>query len=170
MGALAVKTLFICIGPVALIFGITGCSAGSANPSDGVSSIQANGATFKIEDAAVYSNCLSLTFGIRGFVIPPEKYPQEFFPPAKSIEVKVTASAGELTGRPLGGGGGGGGDEDDGRVWMEQQLLYSLDRSVPQGEEVSVEIILSLDDDFGRAAPLEFHIPLTAGPGGGDCH
>jgi hypothetical protein len=52
---------------------------------------------------------------------------------------------------------------------MEQQGLYSLDESVPEGQEVTLEALVTLDDDFGRGEPLRFEIPLVAGPGGGSC-
>lgn len=152
---------------LSFLLATAGCT-GASLPVDAVSAIQIDGATFEIGDAAVASNCLSMTFAVRGNTPSPEMDPQLFFPPAKGIQVNVVALAGHLAGRPLGGGGGGG-DEEDGRVWMEQQLLYSLDGPVSEGEEVTLEIMLTLDDDFGRTEPLQFRIPLVAAPGGGIC-
>ena len=126
-------------------------------------------ATVQIADAAVYSNCVSLTLSVRGFRPPLGADPQAYFPPAKAIDLQVVSLDGGLAARPLGGGGGGGGDEEDGRIWMEQQGLYSLDESVPEGQEVTLEALVTLDDDFGRGEPLRFEIPLVAGPGGGSC-
>lgn len=152
-----------------LLGGITGCEGLGIDPGMQNSSQLEDGAIVQIVDAAVYSNCLSMTLSVRGFRPSPGVDPQAYFPPAKSIDLQVVSSGGELTARPLGGGGGGGGDEEDGRIWMEQQGLYSLEESVPEGEEVSLEAIVALDDDFGSPEPLEFQIPLVAGPGGGSC-
>jgi hypothetical protein len=154
-----------------LTLSLAACGSIGSPAGDGDSTIEIDGTIFQIQDAAVYSNCLSTTFAIRAFVPPPGMNPQAFFPPGKTIEVRIITPSGELDGHPLGGGGGGGGggDEEDGRVWMQQSLLYSLEGSLPEGEQVTLELTIALDDDFGRTEPLEFHIPLTAGPGGGTC-
>jgi hypothetical protein len=155
-------------GLAALLASSTGCRGGGG-PGSQVTAMEIDGAAFEVADAAVSSNCLSMTFAVRGFLPPPGVDPQTFFPPAKSIDIRLIAPGGELSARPLGGGGGGGGNEEDGRIWMEQGALYSLSGSVPEGEEVTVNLVVSLDDDFAAAEPLEFRVPVVAGPGGGTC-
>ncbi len=152
-----------------LLASIAGCARGGINPGMPVSTQLVDGATVEITDSAVYSNCLSLTFSVRGFRPAVGVDPQAYSPPAKTIDLRVVYLGGELSAHPMGGGGGGGGDEEDGRIWMDQQGLYSLEESVPEGQEVMLEVIVTLDDDFGSSEPLRFQVPLVAGPGGGTC-
>jgi hypothetical protein len=154
---------------VTLLVAIAGCGGVGTNPELQVSSQLIDGATFEIADVAVYSNCLSITFSVRGFRPASGVDPQAYFPPAKTIGIQVSSSEGELGARLLGGGGGGGGNEEDGRLWMEQEGLYLLEDTVPEGAEITVHATVALDDDFGSPEPLRFQIPIIAGPGGGDC-
>jgi hypothetical protein len=153
----------------ALLLATTGCKGTGGDPGPGVSAIDVNGAKFEIADAAVASNCLSMAFAVRGFRPPPGVDPQAYFPPAKSIDIQVLTHGGELGARALGGGGGGGGNQEDGRIWMQHRMLYSLEGSVPEGEVVTLDVTVVLDDDFERAEPLRYHISVVAGPGGGTC-
>ena len=65
--------------------------------------------------------------------------------------------------------GGGGGNDEDGRVWMRQEMHYSLSAPVAEGVEVPLEITVVLNGDFGVSEPLEYRVPVIAGPGGGLC-
>jgi hypothetical protein len=141
---------------------------GSLSDTD-VTSTRLNGATFEISDAAVYSNCLSLAFAVRGFRPPAGMDPQALLPPAKSLEVRLVTRGEEFQALASGGGGGGGGDEDDGRIWLEQRAMYSLPRAIPEQQEVVLEITAVLDEDFQIAEPLTYRVSLVAGPGGGTC-
>ena len=152
-----------------VLFSTTGCEAPRGTSQTQVSPQELNGAIFEVEDAALASNCLSMTLAVRGFRPPSGTDPRTYFPPAKSVNLRVLTPDGELAAEPLGGGGGGGGDEEDGRVWMQQQILYSLAASVAEGQEVTVEVTVALDDDFNSPDPLTFELPLVAGPGGGSC-
>jgi hypothetical protein len=75
----------------------------------------------------------------------------------------------QLEAIPLGGGGGGGGQDDDGRIWMRQEIFYSLSAPVPEGTQVPLDVTVVLNEDFGRSEPLMFRLPVVAGPGGGMC-
>jgi hypothetical protein len=147
----------------------TGCSLARPDVAARSPSIEIDGARFEISDVAVYSNCLNLAFAVSAFLLPAGADPQAFFPPAATIAIKVVTPDGELAAHALGGGGGGGGDEDDGRIWMEQRALFSLEQPVPEGTDVALEITVILDKDFGQSQPLQYVIPVVSGPGGGSC-
>jgi len=153
----------------AFLAATTACGATRSDVDLGSPAIEIDGAQFEISDAAVYSNCLNFAFAVSGFEPPAGADPQAFFPPATTIDIKVTTPDGELAALALGGGGGGGGDEDDGRVWMEQRALFSLERPVAEGTDVTLEITATLDEDFGQSQPLRYEIPVVSGPGGGSC-
>jgi hypothetical protein len=152
-----------------LLAATTACGAARADVDSGSPSIEIDGARFEISDVAVYSNCLNFAFAVSAFQPPAGADPQAFFPPAATIDLKVTTPDGELAAHALGGGGGGGGNEDDGRIWMEQRALFSLDQPVAEGTDVTLEITAILDEDFGQSQPLRYEIPVVAGPGGGSC-
>ncbi len=164
MRAFATTTLLAGLAAAA-----AGCSAVAPKGGSPTAAIEIDGALFQISDAAVYSNCLNLAFAVRGFDPPAGADPQAFFPPATTIDIKVTTPDGELAAHVLGGGGGGGGDEENGRIWMEQRALFSLEQPVAEGTDVTLEITAILDEDFGQSQPLLYEIPVVAGPGGGSC-
>ena len=138
-------------------------------PAPSTSSISFDRASFKIADAAISSNCLTLAFAVGGYSLPTGALPQHGFPPAKSITIRASSPGLLLEPIPLGGGGGGGGDDEDGRVWMRQETHYSLSAPVAEGVEVPLEITVVLNDDFGMSEPLEYRVLVIAGPGGGLC-
>jgi hypothetical protein len=153
----------------AFLAGCVSCAPQPKAPEAFMSSVTLDGAVFEIADAAISSNCLSLVFSVRGFSPPPGSPPQYGVPPAKSIAIR--AGIPELLSDPipLGGGGGGGGNDEDGRVWMRQEMTYSLAAPVAPDTEVPLEITVLLNDDFRRPEPLEYRVPVVAGPGGGLC-
>jgi hypothetical protein len=128
------KVLIIVVTLAAFLPGISGCGSLPRDPAPAVSAIELDGAVFEIADAAIASNCLSITLRVRGFRPEPGIEPRAYFPPAKQIVIRVDTPDSELTAAPLGGGGGGGGDEEDGRIWMEQQILHSLSASLTTAE------------------------------------
>jgi hypothetical protein len=152
-----------------LLVATTACGASRPHIDSGSPSIELDGARFEISDVAVYSNCLNFAFSVSAFQPPAGADPQAFFPPATTIDIKLTTQDGELAAYALGGGGGGGGDDDDGRIWMEQRALYSLEQPVAEGTDVTLEITATLDEDFGQSQPLQYEIPVVSGPGGGSC-
>jgi len=152
-----------------LILGLVGCLPQAKTPEPSTSSISLDGASFKIADAAISSNCLTLAFAVGGYSLPPGALPQHGFPPAKSITIRASSPGLLLDPIPLGGGGGGGGNDEDGRVWMRQEMHYSLSAPVAEGVEVPLEITVVLNDDFGMSEPLEYRVSVIAGPGGGLC-
>ena len=155
-------------GLAAPLASLAACGRGGGQGSQ-VTAREIEGATFEIANAAVSSNCLRLSFAVRGFLPPVAIDPQAFFPPAKGIDVQVVAPGGGLSASLLGGGGGGGGDEADGRIRMKQGALYSLSGSVQEGEEVMLDLVVLPADDFATSDLLELRVPVVAGPGGGTC-
>jgi len=153
----------------ALVVGLVSCAPQGEAPEASVSSITLDGVVFEIADAAISSNCLSLAFAVRGYSPPMGALPQHGFPPAKSIVIRTSIPGMLPDLMPLGGGGGGGGNEEDGRVWMRQEMTYSLGAPVTQDTEVPLEITVVLNEDFGRPESLEYRVPVVAGPGGGLC-
>jgi len=153
----------------AFVTGAVACTSQANPPVASTSSVTLNGAIFEIADAAISSNCLTLAFAVGGYSPPAGALPQHGFPPAKSIVIRTSSPGVLLEPIPLGGGGGGGGDDEDGRVWMRQEMHYSLSAPVTQGTEVPLEITVVLNDDFGMSEPLEYRVILVAGPGGGLC-
>jgi len=153
----------------ALVLVVAACTPRVETPAASTSSVIMDGAVFEIADAAISSNCLSLAFAVRGYVPPPGALPQHGFPPAKSIAIRASSPGALLDPVPLGGGGGGGGQDEDGRVWMRQEMFYSLSAPVPENTQVPLEITVVLNEDFGSSAPLLYRIPVVAGPGGGLC-
>lgn len=155
-----------------LVAAASGCQAIAESVDSQVTSLERQGARFEISDAAVYSNCLTLAFAVRGFRPPPGLEPQEFFPPATRIDIEASTPDGPLEVLPTGGGGGGGGgggDEADGRIWMEQRIEQTLAQPVPEGEEVTLVITATLDEDFASNEPLTYRLTVRTGPGGGSC-
>jgi hypothetical protein len=49
---------------------------------------------------------------------------------------------------------------------MRQEIHYSLSAPVAEGVEVPLEITVVLNDAFGWSEPLEYRVPVVAGPGG----
>jgi len=152
-----------------LFLGCVSCAPQGEDLEASISSITLNGAVFEIADAAISSNCLNLAFAVRGYSPPIGALPQHGFPPAKSIAIQAGIPGLLSDPMPLGGGGGGGGNDEDGRVWMRQELAYSLGTPVIQDTEVPLEITVVLNDDFGIPEPLKYRVAVFAGPGGGLC-
>jgi hypothetical protein len=90
----------------ALVLGLAGCLPQAKTPEPSTSSISLDGASFKIADAAISSNCLTPAFAVGGYSLPPGALPQHGFPPAKSITVRASPPGLHLDPIPLGGGGG----------------------------------------------------------------
>jgi hypothetical protein len=157
------------LAAAALALIAVGCGSRADLKASSVSSITLEGADFKIADAAISSNCLTLIFAVDGYTPPPDAHPQYGFPPAKSMTIGTSAPDIVLDPMPLGGGGGGGGNDEDGRVWMRQEMHYSLATPVAQDTQVPLEISVVLNDDFGVSDPLEYRVLVVAGPGGGLC-
>ncbi len=152
-----------------LTIAIFACSSPSGPSEVPTSSVTLDGAIFEITDAAISSNCLSLTFSVRGYASPADAFPQHGFAPATSIAIR-SSIPGLLTDlMPLGGGGGGGGQGEDGRVWMRQEMQYALGAPVAEDTTVPLDITVVLNEAFGRSEALEFQVPVVAGPGGGFC-
>ena len=116
----------------ALVLGLVGCLPQAKTSDPSTSSIAVDGASFRIADAAISSNCLTLAFAVGGYSLPAGALPQHGFPPAKSITIHASSPGLLLDPIPLGGGGGGGGNDEDGRVWMRQEVHYSLGEPVPE--------------------------------------
>lgn len=141
--------------------------AGSAEVSS--SSVTIDGAVFEIADVAISSNCLTIAFSVRGYEPPSASFRQQGFPPAESMTV-VSDPPSRLSDPVfLAGGGGGGGQEEDGRLWMRQEMHYALRAPIPEGTEVPLDITVVLNEAFEMSEPLEFRVPVVAGPGGGSC-
>jgi len=153
----------------ALLLSVVACAPQGEKPEASVSSVELDGAVFEIADVALSSNCLSLAFAVRGYSPPIGAPAQHGFPPAKSIAIQACIPGLISDPMPMGGGGGGGGNDEDGRVWMRQEMTYSLAAPVPQDTEVPLKITVVLNEDFGRSEPLEYRVPVVAGPGGGLC-
>ncbi len=153
----------------ALVMVVVACTPQAETHVGSTSSVTLDGAIFEIADAAISSNCLSLAFAVRGYSPPSGALPQRGFPPAKSIAIRTSSPGVLLDADPLGGGGGGGGQDEDGRVWMRQEMFYSLSAPVPEDTEVPLEITVVLNEAFGRSEPLEYRVLVVAGPGGGLC-
>lgn len=153
----------------AVLLSCVSCAAQGKDLEASVSSIALKGAVFEIADAAISSNCLNLAFAVRGYSPPIGALPQHGFPPVKSIAIQASIPGLDSDPKPLGGGGGGGGNDEDGRVWMRQELAYSLGATVIQGTDVPLEITVVLNDDFGMPEPLKYRVAVVAGPGGGLC-
>lgn len=124
---------------------------------------------FQIEDAAIYSNCLTLVFAVRGFHLPSGLSPDALFPPARNIDVRVVTPDDALLAEPLGDGGGQHGTEQNGKIWLQQFALYSLPREIPEGQEVALEVTVTLDEDFQSGQPLFYLVPVISGPSPGSC-
>jgi hypothetical protein len=123
----------------------------------------------QIEDAAVYSNCLTLVFAVRGFQLPSGLSSEALFPPARSIDVKVVTPGDGLLAEPLGDGGGQHGAEQDGKIWLQQFAVYSLSREIPEGQAVTLEVTVTLDEDFQSGEPLFYLVPVVSIPSPGSC-
>ncbi len=153
----------------ALLLSSISCAPQGEKPEASVSSVNLDGAVFEIADAAISSNCLSLAFAVRGYSPPIGALPQHGFPPAKGIAVQASIPGLLSDPVPLGGGGGGGGNDEEGRVWMRQEMTYSLGAPIAQDTEVPLEITVVLNEAFGWSEPLEYRVLVVAGPGGGLC-
>jgi hypothetical protein len=152
-----------------LAVGMGACTTWPGVPEGLVSSVTIDGAEFAISDAAISSDCLSLVYTVSGYTPPTGTDPQRAFPPVESFTIHALEPDLSLDPVPLRGGGGGGGDTEDGRVWMRQEMLFSLATVVPEDSEVTLEVLATLNEAFGRAEPLEYKIAVVAGPGGGAC-
>lgn len=130
---------------------------------------EAAGVEFQIEDAAVYGNCLTVAFAVRGFRPPTGLQPLAFLPPARSIDVRLTTPDGELLAEPLGGYDAEQGNEGDGRIWLQQRAAYHLPREIPPGQEVALEVTAILDADFQTAQPLSYRFSVVSGAGASSC-
>lgn len=130
---------------------------------------EAAGVKFQIEDAAVFSNCVTLTFAVRGFHPPTGLPTHAFLPPARTINVRVLAPEGELLGERFGADQGNHGNEGDGRVWLQQHAQYSLPREIPRDQELALEVIAILDEDFQTAQPLSYRFSVVSGPATRSC-
>ena len=153
----------------ALLLVLVSCAPQGEKPEASVTSVTLDGAVFEIADVALSSNCLSLAFAVRGYSPPMGALAQHGFPPAKCISFQASIPGQLSDPMPLGGGGGGGGNDQDGRVWMRQEMTYSLEAPVAQDTEVPLKITVVLNEDFGRSEPLEYQVSVVAGPGGGLC-
>ena len=131
--------------------------------------IEAAGVMFQIEDAAVYSNCLTFAFAVRGFPPPTGLPPEAFLPPARSIDVKVIASDGELIAVHLEGDQAILGNEADGRIWLQQRAGYSLPQELPLDQGVVLELTVVLDRDFQTAQPLSYQFSAVPGHRASSC-
>jgi hypothetical protein len=160
---------------VLLMIGIVGCSSSKGTAQLEKSAVNVDGVIFEITDAAISSNCLSLTFSVRGYTPSTDGFPRRGFMPIKDIEIQSSISGllDDLV--PLWGGGGGGGwgagwgAEAGGRVWMEQEMHYALKAPIAEDTLVPLDITVVLDDDFGMSEAFEFYVTVSAGPGGGLC-
>ncbi len=157
------------------LIGIVACSSSKGTAEVDVSAITIDGVIYEITDAAIASNCLSLTFSVRGYTPQADNFPRRGFMPIKDIVIQSSNSELLYDLKPLWGGGGGGGwgagweKDDDGRVWMEQEMHYALKSPIPEDTIVPLDIRIVLDDEFDMSEALEFKIPVVAGPGGGSC-
>jgi hypothetical protein len=160
---------------VLLMIGITACSSSEGTAEVGLSVITVDGVMYEINDAAIASNCLSLTFSVRGYMPQTDDFPRRGFMPIKDIVIRSSNSEQINDLRPLWGGGGGGGwgagweIDEDGRVWMEQEMHYALKTPILEDTIVPLDVRIVLDDEFEMSEALEFKIFVVAGPGGGYC-
>jgi hypothetical protein len=158
-----------------LMVGIAACSSSDAGVGSSISSVTLDGVIYEITDAAIASNCLSLTFSVRGYTPQTDDFPRRGFMPIKDIVIRSSNSEQINDLRPLWGGGGGGGwgagweKDEDGRVWMEQEMHYALKTPIPEDTIVPLDVRIVLDDEFVMSEELQFKISVLAGPGGGSC-
>jgi hypothetical protein len=145
-----------------------GASAPTRTPAPPII-VEAAGARFQIEDAAVYSNCLTVAFAVRGFRPPTGLQPHAFLPPARSIDVTVITPDGELLAEPLPGDQASQGNEEDGRIWLLQHAEYSLPREIPLDQEVVLEVTAILDQDFQSAQPLSYRFSVVSSSDPSSC-
>lgn len=154
--------------PIASTTQASGQRAPTRTPAPPIT-IEVAGVVFQIEDAAVYSKCLTLAFAVRGFRPPTGLPPHAFLPPARTIDVRLIAPDGELLAEPLGADEGDQGTDGDGRIWLQQHAVYSLPREIPHDQEVTLEVTAILDQDFQTAEPLSYRFTIVSGPGTGSC-
>ena len=75
-----------------LMIGIAACSSSEGTAEVGLSVIKVDGVMYEINDAAIASNCLSLTFSVRGYMPQTDDFPRRGFLPIKDIVVRSSNS------------------------------------------------------------------------------
>lgn len=83
--------------------------------------------------------------------------------------MRLITPNGEIPAEPREIDGGHQGYEGDERVWLQQLAVYSLPREIPQGQEVTLVVTATLDEDFQAAQPLSYRFTIVSGSGGSSC-
>jgi hypothetical protein len=131
--------------------------------------IEVGGAKIEAHQLTTTANCLTFIVKVREFR-PPAGVPSGFgYPPVKEVEFFTGARETRLEAVALHGGGGGGGGVEDNRVWMTQELYYSLPAEIPEGQATHLIALVTLNEAFGIEEPVQFEVDTRAGPGGLPC-